>query len=74
MTYFDDMHDAWMANNCQGSIDDYADPDVMNNAFEAEAEAEAKRQKIVTAEWYSKISGQVPWEDGDRERFTAEFQ
>lgn len=77
MTYFDDMYDAWMANDCKGSIDDYADPDLMNNVFEAqaaqEAAMEAKRQMKTTAEWYSKISGQVPWQDGDRERFAKEF-
>ncbi len=73
MSYFEDMEEAWEADDYRRPIDDYADPDVMNEAFLAAAARETKRQMKLTAEWYSKISGQVPFDSGDRERFAREF-
>jgi hypothetical protein len=32
----------------------------------------AGKQRKLTARWYARISGQVPWEDGEREKIDAE--
>jgi aminoglycoside/choline kinase family phosphotransferase len=33
-----------------------------------------KREKNLTAEWYLKMSEQVPWKDGERGLFSKKFE
>jgi len=32
-----------------------------------------REEQKLTALWYSKMSGQVPWNDGERDRFQRRF-
>jgi hypothetical protein len=33
-----------------------------------------KREKNLTAEWYLKMSGKIPWKDGERDWFSNTFE
>ena len=33
-----------------------------------------REEKQLTAVWYSKMTGDVPWNEGERERFSRRFE
>ena len=33
-----------------------------------------REEKQLTAIWYAKMSGQTPWNEGERERFSRRFE
>ena len=43
-------------------------------AKEQELSSLQKREKNLTAEWYLKMSAQVPWKDGERDWFSKTFE
>lgn len=64
MSFFEDQYDAWMANDCQGRLEDYDGSEI--DVLEAD-------DREITEQWYKGISGRVPFAPSERNYYTKLF-